>query len=165
MIDAPTRAQEIKALLSAVFAAITVFIGWTGWLFLLWVAAMVIDWRLGVRYAKLHNEYSSDKAREGRWHKISSFIVALVAGGLDLSIQLFAQLGLGFELPWHGAILLPVVIAWYIFSEAGSIVENCAKLGAKVPSWLLKGIKEAQEHIDHKQDEEQEDTQDDSLHE
>lgn len=152
MMDAPSRAQEVKALLAAIFAAITVFIGWTGWLFLLWIVAMVIDWRLGVRHAKLAGEYSSDVARVGRWHKISSFYVALVAGGLDLTIQLCAQLGLGFELPWKGAILLPVVITWYILSEAGSIVENCAKLGAPVPSWLRKGIQDAKHKVDQDQE-------------
>lgn len=150
MMSAPSRAMELKALLSAIFAAITVFIGWTGWLFIMWVAAMVIDWRLGVRYAKLHNEYKSDLAREGRWHKLASFYVALVAGGLDLCIQVFGRLKMGFELPWKGAILLPVVVAWYIISEAGSIIENCAKLGAPVPAWLRKGIKDAQKKIDTK---------------
>lgn len=148
MMDAPTKAQELKALCASVFAFITALIGWTGWLFVVWVFAMLIDWRLGVRYAKLHNEYSSEIAREGRWHKISSFCVALVAGGLDLTIQLCARLGMGFDLPWKGAILLPVVITWYILSEAGSIIENCAKLGAKIPKWLLKGIKDAQDTLD-----------------
>lgn len=151
MMDAPTKAQEIKAFLSAIFAAITVFIGWTGWLFVMWVLAMLIDWRLGVRYAKLNGEYSSDIARKGRWHKISSFYVALVAGGLDLTIQLTARLGMGFQLPWKGVILLPVVITWYILSEAGSIVENSAKLGAPVPNWLRKGIQEAQHKVDEQQ--------------
>ena len=148
MIDAPTRAQEIRAVMAAVFAAITVFIGWTGWLFALWVLAMFVDWRLGVRYAKQTGEYSSDIAKRGRNKKIASFHAALVAGGLDMTIQLTAHLGMGFDLPWKGSILLPVVLVWYLLSEAGSIIENCAKLGAPVPDWLRKGIKEAQNKID-----------------
>ena len=148
MADAPTRAQEIRALLSIVIATITAVIGWQGWLFVVWVAAMVIDWRLGVRYAKLHNEYSSDIARLGRWHKIGSFYVAIVAGGLDFIVQMMAKHGMGFNLPWKGAVLLPAVMVWYLLSEAGSIVENCAKLGANVPDWLRKGIKEAQKKAD-----------------
>lgn len=157
MMDAPTRAQEIKALLATLFAAITVFIGWTGWLFIIWVLAMFLDWRLGVHKAKLHNEYSSDVAREGRWHKISSFYVILVAGGIDLLVQIAAELGMGFELPWHGAVLMPIVIVWYIFSEAGSIIENAAACGARVPEWLRKGIKEAQNKIDDTVNKEEED--------
>lgn len=142
--------MELKALLSAIFAAITVLIGWTGWLFLLWIAEMVIDWRLGVRYAKQNNAYKSDIALRGRNKKLASFNVALIAGGLDLTIQTTARLGMGVVLPWKGVILLPVVITWYILSEAGSIIENCAKLGAPVPAWLRKGIKDAQKKIDTK---------------
>jgi toxin secretion/phage lysis holin len=147
-MDAPTKAKELKALLATIFGVITVFIGWTGWLFVLWVFTMVIDWRLGVRRAKMHNEYSSDIAREGRWHKLSSFYVALLAGALVLLVQISAQLKMGFELPWHGAVLLPIVLIWYIFSEAGSIIENAAGCGAPIPNWLRKGIKEAQKKID-----------------
>jgi toxin secretion/phage lysis holin len=147
-MDAPTKAQELKALLATIFGVITVFIGWTGWLFVLWVFTMVLDWRLGVRRAKMHNEYSSDIAREGRWHKLSSFYVALLAGALDLLVQISAQLKMGFELPWHGAVLLPIVLIWYIFSEAGSIIENAAGCGAPIPSWPRKGIKEAQKTVD-----------------
>ena len=155
MMDAPTRAQELKALLATIFGAITVLIGWAGWLFVLWGFLMFLDWRLGVRRAKLHNEYSSDVARAGRWHKISSFYVVLVAGALDLLVQIGARMQLGLELPWSGAILMPIVLIWYIFSEAGSIIENAAGCGANVPEWLRKGIKEAQNKIDHKQSEDE----------
>ena len=76
---------------------------------------MVIDWRIGVRYAKLHNEYSSDIARLGRWHKIGSFYVAIVAGGLDFIVQMMAKHGMGFNLPWKGAVLLPAVMVGICF--------------------------------------------------
>lgn len=148
MADAPTRAQEIRAVLSTLFGAATILIGWTGWLFILWCAVMFIDWRLGVMRAKIHNEYSSDIARAGRWHKLSSFYVVLVAGCLDLLIQVGAEMKLGIDLPWRGVILLPIVLIWYILSEAGSIIENAAGCGANVPSWLRKGIKEAQKKTD-----------------
>ena len=153
MADAPTRAQEIRAVLSTVFGAITILIGWTGWLFILWCVVMFIDWRLGVMRAKIHNEYSSDIARAGRWHKLSSFYVVLVAGCLDLMIQLGAEMQLGIDLPWKGVILLPIVLIWYILSEAGSIIENAAGCGANVPNWLRRGIKEAQKKVDEPFDE------------
>ena len=35
-------------------------------------------------------------------------------------------------------ILFPMVLAWYIITELGSILENAQKMGAKVPGWLLK---------------------------
>jgi len=153
MADAPTRAQEVRAILSTLFGAATILIGWTGWLFILWCVVMFIDWRLGVMRAKIHNEYSSDIARKGRWHKLSSFYVVLVAGCLDIMIQLGAELKLGIDLPWKGVILLPVVLIWYILSEAGSIIENAAGCGANVPNWLRRGIKEAQKKVDEPFDE------------
>ena len=153
MMEAPTKAQELKALIATVFGAITVLIGWAGWLFVLWVFLMFLDWRLGVARAKLHNEYSSNIARDGRWHKLSSFYVVLVAGCLDLLVQIGARMQLGLDLPWRGVILLPIVLIWYILSEAGSIVENAAGCGAKVPKWLCKGIKEAQQKVDEPFDE------------
>ena len=148
MMDAPTKAQELKALIATILGAITVLIGWAGWLFVLWVFLMFLDWRLGVRRAKLHNEYSTDIARAGRWHKLSSFYVVLVAGALDLLVQIGGRMGLGFNLPWKGVILVPIVLIWYIFSEAGSIIENAAGCGADIPNWLRKGIKEAQKKVD-----------------
>ena len=63
-------------------------------------------------------------------------------------VQMMAKHGMGFNLPWKGAVLLPAVMVWYLLSEAGSIIENCAKLGANVPDWLRKGIKEAQKKAD-----------------
>lgn len=148
MADAPTKAQELKALIATIFGAITVLIGWAGWLFVIWVFLMLLDWRLGVLRAKIHNEYSSNIARAGRWHKLSSFYVVLVAGCLDLLIQVGAEMKLGIDLPWKGVILLPIVLFWYILSEAGSIIENAAGCGANVPNWLRRGIKEAQKKVD-----------------
>ena len=33
-------------------------------------------------------------------------------------------------------LILPMVLAWYIFTEFGSIAENATDMGAPVPSWL-----------------------------
>ena len=34
-------------------------------------------------------------------------------------------------------ILFPMVLAWYIITELGSILENAVKMGASVPDWLI----------------------------
>ena len=34
-----------------------------------------------------------------------------------------------------------LVAIWYIFTELGSVIENCARLGAPVPKWLRNAIK------------------------
>ena len=43
-------------------------------------------------------------------------------------------------LHWPG-ILLPLVLAWYILTELGSVLENAVKMGASVPEWLVKMLK------------------------
>ena len=35
-------------------------------------------------------------------------------------------------------VLFPLVLAWYIITELGSILENAIKLGANVPVWLVR---------------------------
>ena len=35
-------------------------------------------------------------------------------------------------------LLGPLVLAWYIVTELGSILENAVKLGAAVPGWIVK---------------------------
>lgn len=34
-----------------------------------------------------------------------------------------------------------MVLAWYIITELGSILENAVKMGGNVPSWLVKLLK------------------------
>jgi phage-related holin len=41
---------------------------------------------------------------------------------------------------WNG-LVLPLVLAWYIITELGSILENAVKMGAKVPVWLVNLLK------------------------
>ncbi len=38
-------------------------------------------------------------------------------------------------------LIMPLVLAWYIITELGSILENAVKMGAKVPQWLIKLLK------------------------
>jgi phage-related holin len=40
------------------------------------------------------------------------------------------------------------VLAWYIVTEAGSVLENAARLGAPVPRWLRRMLKEGREAVD-----------------
>lgn len=41
------------------------------------------------------------------------------------------------NITWPGMIL-PLVLAWYIITELGSILENAIKLGANPPAWITK---------------------------
>ena len=157
-MDAPSRINEFKALLSVIFSAITALIGWQGWLVVIWVFAMVLDYITGSRAAIIKGEWSSKIAREGLFHKGGSIAIALVAAMMDLTVQVIAKSGMGFELPWSGAIIFPVVVTWYILTEFGSIIENGAEGGAPFPSWLLSKIKYIRDKLDEKHNENHEDT-------
>lgn len=61
-------------------------------------------------------------------------LVALLAD-IVMSIALPHIPVLGIAWP---DILFPTVLAWYIITELGSILENAVKMDAKVPSWLVK---------------------------
>ena len=45
-------------------------------------------------------------------------------------------------------ILLPLVLAWYILTELGSIAENAALMGAPVPAWLVRVLKVGRQLVD-----------------
>ena len=72
---------------------------------------------------------------------IAVVIVAALADWIMVLIAAYIPIGI----QWPG-IILPLVLAWYIITELGSILENAVKMGAKVPDWLVKLLK-ASAHI------------------
>ena len=54
---------------------------------------------------------------------------------------------LGFELPTNIRVSLLVTI-WYVLNEMLSILENAGRMGAKLPSWLVKYIDILKNKID-----------------
>ena len=137
------RAQDIKAVLVAVFAFMTALLGWLGIAVLLLVLAMLVDYLTGSMAAKAAGEWSSDVARAGLRHKLGVIIAVGVAAFADAGVQvaLHTAEGLPFmvDFEWPQCFTLLVTL-WYFFTELGSILENCGKLGAPIPKWLRKGI-------------------------
>ena len=77
----------------------------------------------------------------GIWHKLGSVAAVIVAGILDVVIGHLLGNVPGVELPFTYTVLLcPLVVVWYILTEAGSIIENAGALGAPIPAWLTKMI-------------------------
>ena len=156
-MNAPDRATEIKAAVAAVLAFLTALWGWLGWAVLIWVFCFLLDYLSGTAAARKSGEWSSQIAREGVWHKLGEIFAVLVAALCDIALKVIVQGSgldlsvLGFEI---GPIVTPVVLLWYIFTELGSIAENAEKMGAPVPSWIKKGLKQYRDKIDHKQDKE-----------
>ncbi len=148
--------DRIKAGVSAALALMTALWGWFGWLVIAWVVCMALDVFTGMAAGCKKGEWSSQVAREGLWHKAGCVAAVVVAGLLDLVMgQLLG--GMGTALPFSYTVLLcPLVVTWYILTEAGSVVENAGKLGAPVPKWLRKAIKTLRESVDTKVNNEEE---------
>lgn len=141
--------NTFKAVAAAVCAALTALWGWFGWVVVAWVGCMIIDYATGSAAALRAGEWSSKSARDGIWHKLGSVVAVIVAAILDTVIgHLLANMP-GVELPFTYTVLLcPLVVIWYILTEAGSIIENAGALGAPIPSWLTKMIAALQNKAD-----------------
>lgn len=137
-----------KLFVAGVGTALTAFWGWFGWLTILWILAMVLDYVTGTCAAWGTGTWSSNVAREGFQHKLGAVETVLVAGLLDLVLGLLIR-NAPVDFPFtYSYLLCPVVMVWYILTEAGSMVENAGKLGAPVPAWLSKAIASLRDKVD-----------------
>lgn len=147
-MDTPEKAVEIKAAIVAIIALLTSLWGWVGWAAIIWVCCMILDYASGTAAAKAAHEWSSEEARAGLWHKLGEIFSVLVAALCDIALSVLVK-GSGVTLPFEvGTLVTPIVLLWYILTELGSIAENAGKLGAPVPSWFKKSIKNAKDKID-----------------
>lgn len=129
----------IKTALVAAGTALGAFLGWKGVMLIAWAAVMALDYISGTLAACKEGQWSSETAREGLWHKGGMIAVVLVSAIADWIMVLIAEyVPMGIQ--WPG-LLLPLVLAWYILTELGSVLENAVKMGAKVPSWLIRLLK------------------------
>lgn len=151
MMDAPERATEIKAGITAIIAILTALWGWLGWAVIVWIACILLDYLAGSFAAKKANNWSSAIARSGLWHKLGEIFAVLVAALCDIALRIVLE-GSGIKLPFEvGPVLTPVVLIWYTLTEVGSILENCGKLGAPVPSWFKQKVDHYKDSIDQQQ--------------
>ena len=127
----------IKAAIVAAAGAFSAAFGWLGWLVVAWVVCMALDWLSGSAAAAARGNWSSAVARAGIWHKGGMVLVVLVAAVADCVLGVAVRHLPGLEVPYT-ALVLPVILVWYIFTELGSIAENATDMGAPVPAWLTK---------------------------
>lgn len=140
------KLMTLKAAIAAFFTALGAFLGWQGIMALVWVCCMAIDYLTGTAAACHDGEWSSKTAREGLWHKGGMIVVVAVAAIADgIMAVICANIPIGFEWP---VLILPLVLAWYIITELGSILENAVKMGAPVPEWLVKLLKASAKIVD-----------------
>lgn len=141
------KITAMKAGVTAILSGLAAFLGWRGILALAWVGAMVLDYISGTAAACKNGAWSSKTARQGLWHKLGQIFAVMVAaiadGALGLLLDKLPEVGVS----WPGAVL-PVVLAWYLITELGSILENAVNLGAAVPSWLTKMLQAGLKAVD-----------------
>ena len=125
----------LKASVAAFFTALSAFLGWQGVLACIWVVVVALDYISGTVAAWMTGQWASGIAREGAMHKLGMLFTVIVAGVTDITLVVACEhLPLGWEWP---VLLLPLVFAWYILTELGSILENAVKMGAPIPDWLM----------------------------
>jgi len=128
-----------KAAIVATGTALGAFLGWKGVMLLCWVVVMALDYLSGTLAACREGQWCSAVARQGLWHKGGMILVVTVSAIADaVMVMIVEYVPLGMQ--WPG-IVLPLVLAWYIVTELGSILENAVKMGANVPGWLVKLLK------------------------
>ncbi len=131
--------MTLKTAMVGFCTALGAFLGWKGVMLIAWVLVMGLDYLSGTIAACKQGKWSSAVAREGLWHKGGMIFTVAVAAIADWVMVLMAQyVPIGIQ--WPG-IILPLVLAWYIITELGSILENAVKMGANVPGWLIKLLK------------------------
>lgn len=136
-----------KAAIAAAWTALAAFLGWKGIMALAWLGVMAMDYLSGTAAACKAGQWSSQTAREGLWHKAGMILAVAVAGVGDgvMAVIMGNIPALGMQ--WPG-LVLPLVLAWYILTELGSILENAVKLGAQVPQWLTRLLKAGRSAVD-----------------
>ena len=139
---------SIKAAIAAFFTAASAFLGWQGVMFFVWVVAMLLDYISGSVAACMNGEWSSAVARDGLKHKGGMILVVVVAALADITLSIVCE-QLPVEMVWP-VLVLPLVLAWYILTELGSILENAVKMGAPIPAWLGKLLKAGLKAINSK---------------
>lgn len=128
-----------KASIVLFFSGFAEVLGWKGVLIVMLVCSMALDYASGTVAAMKAGKWKSKKAREGLMHKSGMILVGLVAGMFDLVVWVVCN-NMDFGIHWPG-VALPMVCCWYFFTECGSILENCEKMGANVPGWMPKLMK------------------------
>jgi len=131
-------ALETKIGVTGVIGILTAFWGLCGWLWVLWILCLAVDHLTGTVVACRKGEWSSAKSRAGIWGKLGGMLVVFVTAALDFVAGVVLN---SYALPFTYTVLLsPIVLAWYILTELGSIFENVDKLGARLPPFLVRWI-------------------------
>lgn len=141
-MNAPEKAIQIKAAITAFITFFTALWGYTGWAIVILIVCIALDYVTGTWAAMQAGEWSSASARTGLWHKLGEIVALLVAALCDIALKVITEGTVAdkFDVDLPGSTLTVLVCVWYIFTELGSIIENIGQMGAPIPEWLIKAI-------------------------
>ena len=109
-MNTPDKAKEIRGVVAAAIGFLTALWGWAGWAVLVWAALILVDYITG------------------SWHKAGEIFAVLTAALCDIALKVVVE-GSGIQFPFDlPLIVTPIVLLWYILTEAGSIIENCGRV-------------------------------------
>ena len=95
-------------------------------------AMIVMDYATGVAKAIHAKDISSERMREGLWHKRAYILVILLA---EIIEHAQAWLDLGFDIP----LVIPACV-YIILTETASIIENIGQLNPSLAGGKLLGM-------------------------
>lgn len=93
---------------------------------------IIMDYVTGVANAIMHNQMSSEKMRNGLWHKFAYIVVICTAILIEWGTQ---WLDLGFDLPLVAPVLVSIALI-----EITSILENCVKINPELKTYKVLSI-------------------------
>lgn len=137
--------SKINLIYAAAATLLSAMFGAYWYLFLAFAALNVVDYITGIIKSKKLNTENSSKGLDGIVKKPGYWVVIAIAFFLSTA---FTDVGktIGIDLGFT------VFIGWFtlctfIMNEIRSVLENLIAIGVAVPSWLVRGLEEADNKI------------------
>ena len=147
--------DKAKAIITAILAAISSFLGILYVPVMLLVLFNVIDYITGLCAAKNRGQrISSYQGIHGIAKKVAMYLLIMVGWGIDvLLIQTSDMIGISHPLKFAIAC---VVAVWLVLNEALSIIENMIDMGVPMPPFLKPFIENLKTKVEEKTESEEE---------
>lgn len=147
------KPKEIMLGISAVFAALSSYLGILAVPVYMLVLLNITDYITGIFAAKYRGqEISSYKGLRGIIKKVCMLVIVAVAGAVDWLLMFAAtSIGIDFKFKFYVATLVAI---WLICNEIISILENIRDIGTPLPPFLLKIVQKVKDQTEQKGNEE-----------
>lgn len=141
------QANQVKAVLTMVFAFISAIFGVLAIPVMLLVGCNVLDYITGLMASKYRaQDINSYKSIRGIFKKVSMWLLVMVGAIID-EMLLYTSTSIGWKSPVTFLIAC-VVALWLICNEIISILENIQDMGVKIPTFLQPLIKHIRSQVE-----------------